>query len=52
VGSRSWTILSAAFQHGKCVATCDTTIVYTDSTGAIALPETFRTQMELKRIRT
>jgi acyl-CoA thioester hydrolase len=51
IGTRSWVILSAAFQHGKCVATCDTTIVYTDETGAILVPDAFRAKMETVRVR-
>ena len=27
VGNRSWTVMSAAFQHGECFATCDTVMV-------------------------
>ncbi len=42
VGRRSWTILSGAFQNGQCVATCDTTLVYTDASGAVPFPEDFR----------
>lgn len=42
IGTRSWTILSGAFQNGDCVATCDTTLVYTDTNGAAPFPEDFR----------
>lgn len=52
IGSRSWSILAAAFQNGQCVATCDTTVVMTDATGAIALPDDFRTALNTKRCRT
>ena len=41
VGTRSWTILSGAFQNGVCVATCDTTLVYTDATGPVPFPASF-----------
>ena len=41
IGARSWTVLSAAFQNGMCVATCDTATVYTDKTGPVALPEEY-----------
>jgi len=27
IGNSSWTVLSAAFQEGHCVATCDTVVV-------------------------
>lgn len=26
IGNTSWTVMSAAFQHGECVATCDAVI--------------------------
>jgi acyl-CoA thioester hydrolase len=52
IGSRSWTILSGAFQNGLCVATCDTTLVYTDKTGPTAFPESFRAKFESVAIRT
>ena len=42
VGEKSWTILSGAFQNGVCVATCDTTLVYTDANGPTAFPDAFR----------
>lgn len=41
IGARSWTVFSAAFQNGVCVATCDTATVYTDKTGPVALPEEY-----------
>ncbi|WP_066775820.1 acyl-CoA thioesterase [Sphingomonas sp. CCH5-D11] len=33
IGNRSFEMLSAAFQSGQCIATCDTTIVMTDPKG-------------------
>lgn len=33
IGNRSFEMLSAAFQSGQCIATCDTTIVMTDLKG-------------------
>lgn len=42
VGNSSWTILSAAFQHDRCIALCDTVLVYTDATGPVALPDPLR----------
>jgi len=42
VGEKSWTIVSAAFQQGVCVATCDTTLAYTDANGPRPLPAAFR----------
>lgn len=50
IGSRSWSILAAAFQNGKCVATCDTVVVLTDPAGAIALPDDFRAVLEANRL--
>lgn len=50
VGTRSWTIVSGAFQNGTCVATCDTALVYTDQTGAVAFPTSFRDKFEAMRV--
>ena len=50
VGSRSWTILSGAFQGDVCVATCDTTLVYTDAGGAALFPDGFRHKFEAMRV--
>jgi len=41
IGARSWTIFSAAFQNGTCIATCDTSTVYTDKTGPQPIPEEY-----------
>ncbi len=51
VGSSSWDIASAAFQGGKCKATCITTIVLTDNDGPTALPEGLREEFERLRVR-
>jgi acyl-CoA thioester hydrolase len=51
IGTRSWTILSGAFQNGACVATCDTTLVYTDSTGSTAFPASFRPKLEAMAVK-
>ena len=51
IGTRSWTILSAAFQDGKCVATCDTALVYTDASGSVPFPAAFRPKLEAVRAR-
>lgn len=37
VGKSSWDILSAAFQDGRCIATCDCTLVLTGPDGAIPI---------------
>lgn len=49
IGEKSWTILSGAFQRGLCVATCDTTLVYTDANGPYAYPAEFRAKFEAMR---
>jgi acyl-CoA thioester hydrolase len=46
VGHRSWSIFSAAFQGTVCVATCETTLVYTDAKGPCAFPDDFRAKFE------
>lgn len=50
VGNRSWQILSAAFQNGACVATCDVVIVMSASGGLTTLPDDFRTGLEASRV--
>ena len=45
IGQTSWSVLSAAFQDGKCVATCETTTVYTDAGGAAAIPGDYRAKL-------
>ncbi len=52
IGERSWGIMSAAFQGDLCVATCDTTLVYTDANGPAAFPAEFREKFEAVRVRT
>jgi acyl-CoA thioester hydrolase len=42
IGTSSWTLASAAFQGGRCVATCLTTTVFTGPDGAAPFPERFR----------
>ena len=51
VGTRSWQILSGAFQQGQCVATCDTTLVFTDQSGAVPFPPGFRAKFDANLIR-
>lgn len=50
VGTSSWDIASAAFQHGKCVATCDCTLVYTDANGARPLDAEFIALLDKARL--
>lgn len=52
VGTRSWTIVSGAFQQGQCVATCDTTLVYTNAAGPAAFPESFRARFDTVRLQS
>ena len=52
IGTRSWHIVSAAFQGGAAIATCDTVIVMSGAGGATALPDDFRTALEKYRMRT
>lgn len=50
IGSSSWDIASAAFQKGKCVATCMTTIVLTDKDGPTPIPESLRIEFERLKV--
>ena len=52
IGERSWSILSAAFQDDVCVATCETTLVYTDPSGPVPYPAEFRAKFEAMRARS
>jgi acyl-CoA thioester hydrolase len=45
IGATSWSVMSAAFQDGKCVATCETTTVYTNANGAATVPDDYRTKL-------
>lgn len=42
IGTRSWQIMSAAFQNGAPIATCDTVVVMSGDSGAKALPDDYR----------
>lgn len=42
LGGRSWEILSAMFQHGRCIATCDVTVVMDRGEDGSDLPDAFR----------
>lgn len=46
IGRTSWTISSAAFQKGVCVATCDTTVVTHGPEGRREIDGTLREAME------
>ena len=47
----SWDIASAAFQNGKCVATCITTIVLTDEKGPSPISANLRAEFERLRVK-
>ena len=42
IGTSSWDICSAAFQNGRCVATCVSTLVLTDANGVKPIPDPLR----------
>ncbi len=46
IGTRSWTILSTAFQHDVPIATCDTVVVMSGEGGITALPDDYRTALD------
>lgn len=46
IGRTSWTISSAMFQKGVCVATCDTTVVTHGAEGRREIDENLRASME------
>ncbi|WP_373489142.1 acyl-CoA thioesterase [Blastomonas sp.] len=46
IGTSSWDIYSAAFQCDQCVATCVSTLVLTDKSGAKPLPDALRRRYE------
>jgi acyl-CoA thioester hydrolase len=50
IGAKSWSILSAAFQKGACVATCETTLVYTDANGPCVFPDDFRAKFDAMKV--
>lgn len=51
IGTKSWSIFTAAFQNGRCVATCETTLVYTDASGPTAFSDAHRAKLEVMRVR-
>lgn len=52
VGTSNWDIASAAFQNGKCVATCMTTIVLTNDHGPSPIPQDLREEFERLRVQS
>jgi acyl-CoA thioester hydrolase len=49
IGNRSFEMLGAAFQSGRCIATCDTTIVMTDPKGE-SLPADFVERLKAEQV--
>lgn len=45
VGNSSWSVIQAAFQDGKCVATCDTVMVMHGPRGKTSIPDEMRAIM-------
>lgn len=50
IGTRSWRILSTAFQHDEPIATCDAVLVMERQTDMTELPDGFRAALEKYRI--
>ena len=50
VGTSSWEVASAAFQGGKCVATCSTTTVMTSKDGASPISDALRAALETLKV--
>ena len=50
VGTSSWEVASAAFQSGKCVATCSTTTVMTNKDGASPITPELRAALDELRV--
>ncbi len=46
IGNSSWDIYSAAFQDGKCVATCVTTLVINRKSGENGMTDVMRKELE------
>jgi acyl-CoA thioester hydrolase len=51
IGNTSWTVMSAAFQGGECVATCDTVVVTHGPEGRRKVDDFLRTAMDANAIR-
>lgn len=51
IGNTSWTVMSAAFQHGECVATCDTVVVTHGPEGRRQIDDFLRVAMDANAIR-
>jgi len=51
IGKSSWTLFSAAFQQGQCVATCDTVMVVKGPRGGSGIDDETRAIMEQNAVR-
>lgn len=51
IGTRSWSILSCAFQDDRPVATCETVVVLEACDDATAMPDDVRATLERHRVR-
>jgi acyl-CoA thioester hydrolase len=51
IGNRSWHILSAASQNGQIVALCDTVLVYQSGSGAGAIADDMRQELQARRFK-
>jgi acyl-CoA thioester hydrolase len=51
IGTASWDIVSAAYQNGKCIGLCDTTIVKTNADGSAPIGDEFRNELESYRFK-
>jgi len=51
IGNSSWSLLSAAFQQGECVATCDTVMVMKGPKGNRVIDDAIRAVMEENSVR-
>lgn len=51
IGNSSWTLFSAAFQQGSCVATCDTVMVMKGPRGKSVIDTEIRSIMEKNSVR-
>ena len=52
IGTRSWTILSTAFQHDVPIATGDTVVVMSSAGWLNALPDEYRAALDGWRVRS
>jgi acyl-CoA thioester hydrolase len=46
IGTSSWTISQAMFQHGNCIASADSVIVFRDKDGSAPVPADLRVELE------